>query len=434
MSSDAPSACRSSPTSAWVAVALLTTCNALCVVDRQALSLLASPIRADASLSDIQIGLLQGPALTLLFLLAGLPLGRLADAVSRRLLITVGMVAWSLSVATFALAPGFPAMFLARSCAALGEALLVPASCSLFAELFGARRLGVVMAVFVTGAVLGNGAGMVLAGALHALWASSGFAGAAGEGTAAWRLTFASLAAPGLIAAAAVAGLVPDAARGRDGRVRRLSRELPAWIWRGRGFYLPLLAAYICFSVAVNAFLAWTPSYAVRELGLSPAAAGAQLGLLLLAGGAVAPAAFGCVADRLHGRWGDLAGVRLLGVAMVLASLVALVAFRGLSPGPRWPGVGALAILLLGPGLLVTLVAQITTPPWLRGQMIAVITLFGYLIGQNAGALLPPLLASRAGGIGSLGSSLTLVISGAAALAAVGCFLVRRPAVEGCEP
>ena len=64
----------------------------LSFIDRQILTLLVDPIKNDLGLSDFDISLLHGFAFAIFFSLAGLPLGRLADHQSRRIIIGIGIL------------------------------------------------------------------------------------------------------------------------------------------------------------------------------------------------------------------------------------------------------------------------------------------------------------------------------------------------------
>ena len=98
----APSAAQAawpSPARAWWTVAVLTFTYIVSFVDRTILSLLIEPIKADLSLNDTQIGLLQGMAFAVFYAVMGLPLGWIADRVSRRGLIAAGAALWCAATA-----------------------------------------------------------------------------------------------------------------------------------------------------------------------------------------------------------------------------------------------------------------------------------------------------------------------------------------------
>src|SRR3546814_7997733 len=77
-------------------VVVLTMIFSLSSIDRGIIPLLVEPIRADLGLSDVQMSLLLGLSFVLLFSLCALPAGYLADIMSRRLLIAISTVFWSI--------------------------------------------------------------------------------------------------------------------------------------------------------------------------------------------------------------------------------------------------------------------------------------------------------------------------------------------------
>ena len=58
---------------AWLAVVLVTVGFTLSYCDRHVLSLLVTPIKADLGISDTRMGLLQGLAFSLFYVIASLP-------------------------------------------------------------------------------------------------------------------------------------------------------------------------------------------------------------------------------------------------------------------------------------------------------------------------------------------------------------------------
>src|SRR5206468_8189763 len=76
--------------SALYMVGILTMIYVFSFIDRQILSLIADPIKRDLQISDTLMSLLMGISFVFFYTLFGIPLGRLADAKSRRTIITVG--------------------------------------------------------------------------------------------------------------------------------------------------------------------------------------------------------------------------------------------------------------------------------------------------------------------------------------------------------
>ena len=60
-------------------------------IDRQILALLVTPIKASLDLSDFEIGLVQGPAFSVFFCLAAIPVGWMIDRYERRMIVIAGV-------------------------------------------------------------------------------------------------------------------------------------------------------------------------------------------------------------------------------------------------------------------------------------------------------------------------------------------------------
>src|SRR3990167_1854875 len=75
----------------FVVVVILSAVYSVNYIDRQIVSILLDPIKAEFGVSDTVLGLLAGPAFALFYATVGVPLAMLADRVNRKRLI-----AWSL--------------------------------------------------------------------------------------------------------------------------------------------------------------------------------------------------------------------------------------------------------------------------------------------------------------------------------------------------
>src|ERR1700720_4932989 len=80
---------------AWFVLGILFAINTMNFFDRQIIGALAEPIRKEWGLSDSALGAL-GTAFTLLYAFVGIPLGRLSDRTSRKRILSVAVLLWSL--------------------------------------------------------------------------------------------------------------------------------------------------------------------------------------------------------------------------------------------------------------------------------------------------------------------------------------------------
>src|SRR6516225_1782664 len=189
-----PSASR-----AWWAVGVFCIAAILSYSDRQILSLLVDPIRADLHITDAQVGLLQGAAFSLIYAVAGVALGRAADVMPRRLVIVAGVLVWSVGTLACGYANSFGSLFAARAAVGIGEAALAPAATSIIADSFRAHRRGAGIGVFLMGMVVGAGGALALGGFILQAAQSGALAGVPVLGALApWRAGLVVLGLAGL--------------------------------------------------------------------------------------------------------------------------------------------------------------------------------------------------------------------------------------------
>ena len=108
-------------TYAWYAVAVFNIALISSFIDRQILSLLVGPIKADLQISDTEMSLLMGFAFALFYVFVAIPIARLADIKSRRLIIGVGIALWSLMTVMCGIAKNYWQLFIARVGIGVGE-------------------------------------------------------------------------------------------------------------------------------------------------------------------------------------------------------------------------------------------------------------------------------------------------------------------------
>ena len=110
---------------------LVALTNAVSLLDRQILAILAPAIKHDLNVGDAEMGLLFGTVFALFYALFSLPLGRLADGWTRTRLLAISLVVWSAATALGGLASSFGVLAASRLGVGIGEAASQPAGTSL---------------------------------------------------------------------------------------------------------------------------------------------------------------------------------------------------------------------------------------------------------------------------------------------------------------
>src|SRR5579871_4293367 len=99
--------------SATFAIATLFAINILNFYDRNVAGAVVEPMRKEFHLNDFQIGLLT-TAMTVLYAIIGVPLGRVADVWSRKRLLALGVTVWSALTAFTYFAGNYSMLLISR--------------------------------------------------------------------------------------------------------------------------------------------------------------------------------------------------------------------------------------------------------------------------------------------------------------------------------
>jgi MFS family permease len=204
---------------AGYALALVALTNAISLLDRNILAILAPRIKHDLGIGDAEMGLLYGTVFALFYALFSLPLGRLADGWVRTRLLAIALSFWSLATALAGFAQGFALLALSRLGVGIGEGAAQPAGFSLVFDRYAKPRRGFATAVIAAAIALGLGGSSVLGGVAADWWDHLHAGGAAPLGLKGWQFAFLVAAAPGFILAALL-WRMPEPPRGElDGIV-----------------------------------------------------------------------------------------------------------------------------------------------------------------------------------------------------------------------
>jgi MFS transporter, Spinster family, sphingosine-1-phosphate transporter len=186
------------PRGARYALVLVALTNAMSLLDRQILAILAPAIKADLKIGDAEMGLLFGTVFALFYALFSLPIGRLSDGWTRTKLLAISIGFWSAATAFGGLASSFAMLALSRLGVGIGEAATQPAGTSLIYDYWPKQRRGFVMAVLASAIALGIGGSLILGG-LTADWWNKAYPDAGLRG---WQFALLVAAAPGFILSA----------------------------------------------------------------------------------------------------------------------------------------------------------------------------------------------------------------------------------------
>lgn len=171
----------------WGVVALFTLIYILSFVDRQIVAVLGTQIRDSLSLSNFQIGLLYGPAFSFIYAFSGIPMGRIADVTSRKLMICLGLMIWSLMTVISGFATSFAMLIGARLFVGVSQAMLSPAVYSYLADTFSEKQRATVFSIYASGIFIGIGLSFLAGGTISLNYD--------------WRMAMIAVGLPGIILA-----------------------------------------------------------------------------------------------------------------------------------------------------------------------------------------------------------------------------------------
>lgn len=354
---------------------LLTLIAGVAAIDRQILFVLVEGIRHEFQLSDKQIGALTGMAFAITFVVASIPIARLADRRPRRLVIGAAVSLWSVMTALSGLAQNFTMLFTARVGVGLGEAGAAAPSQALISDMFPPRQRATAMSIYLIGAPVGVAVGLGLGG-----WILQHHG---------WRWALVAAGVPGIVLGPLMLFTVRDIAKGAaDGITRTFAQ--PSLIATARAIggirSLPwLMAGATLQALLATGLMNWIPAFLQRSHGLSPAMIGASLGAAVGAGQLIGHIAGGPLSDWLGRR--DLRWPLWLGAFLcLLAGMLALGAFAG-PVATFFPLIG-LQIFVSGLFSSPLLSLVVSLPPvWARATTVAAMFMVMQLIGMGLGPM-----------------------------------------------
>ncbi len=403
---------------AWYVVGLLIALSIFSNVDRMIIALLAPALERDLHITDTGLGLLLGVGFTLVYTLATIPFATWADRGSRRRVICVGAVIWSVMTVLSAFASDAFTFALCRAGLAIGEAALSPAAIALISDLFGKQRRSLptslyvsVTSIMITGALAVGAAAYDLAERLTGVL-----------GLAPWRLTLVFCGLPGILIALTFFATVREppktASTAREAQAADL-RAVLGEVWSRRAIYIPLYLAVAAMLTFVSGLGAWMPTYLIRAFQLSPPETGYLIGVIGVPASLLGAFIWPFVAGRVSKRTADQGPYVCLVLAMVaVAPMLGAMPYLG-TFGFVLGMFAAAKMLLANSTIMPPLILTEASPAMTRGRIIA-FYLFAMNFGFSLGPVLVPLLAKLwAGEPDAIGRALAALAFGLAPTSAL---------------
>jgi MFS family permease len=359
---------------AQYALFVLFGINLMNFYDRQIPAAVTELLRLEWQLNDTQLGVL-ATAFTLIYAVAGVPLGRLADRGARTKVLAYGVTFWSVLTAASGLAVNYGTMFAARLGVGIGEASCSPAANSLIGDLYPAQRRARAISIFMLGLPIGIFLSNLISGSLAQAYN--------------WRVPFFVAVIPGLLLAvfalrirepkrgAAESYQISAAAAPIESPYRSVL-SIPTMWWIILSGALHNFNAY-----AVNAFM---PAFLGRYHGLSLQQANTISAFVLGAVGVVGLLAGGWGADWMRSKRAN--GRLLLSAVSLAVSTPCVYLALGQPKGSMLP-----FIILMGIGWMLIYVYYVTVypaiqdvvEPGLRGTAMALYFFAMYVLGGSFG-------------------------------------------------
>lgn len=292
----------------YYVLGILTIVYAVNFIDRQLLVILQESIKAELLLSDKQLGLLSGFTFAVFYVLAGIPIARLADSGNRRNIVAVSLSIWSLMTAVSGFVGNYIQLLLARIGVGVGEAGCSPPAHSMVSDIFPPEKRAAAMSFYSIGINVGIMFGFLLGGYLSDVFG--------------WRTAFVVVGLPGVALAVLMRLSVAEPQRGFSEH-RQVKDAAAPFLVTVRAVFSQRFLVHMSLGAGVSAlagygFVNWSASYYIRTYQVSASEAGTVLAMGVGVLGAVGTFFWGYMSDRFatkHAKWYAI----LPGIAMLMA-------------------------------------------------------------------------------------------------------------------
>lgn len=349
-------------------------------LDRLIMTIIQEPIKLEMGLTDLQLGLLTGPAFGILYGVSAIPIARLADRYNRINILSLSLAAWSGFTMLCAATSSYIQIFISRMAVGVSEGGGAPSVYSLIGDYFAPRQRGFATAVL--------GMSTPIAGFIAPL------VGAYVAQQYGWRWAFVALGVPGILIAIMFKLTVVDP---REAGSVEKSEATPEpvkagkflsdmkWLFTNKAFISIFIASMMAGAVMISTLL-FTGSFLLRKFNMTLQEAGLVLSVGLGVGGLCGALLGGWASDRFSGANGrSYMFVPAVGAAgagslyfvaysvptweMAAVFVIAATVFQTMKNGPNFAAIQTLvpanmratasAVLLLG----ISMIGSSIGPP-----------------------------------------------------------------------
>jgi MFS family permease len=277
-----------------VILALFTGLNLLNYLDRFVLAAVIDPIQKELGISNAWAGAL-APVFIVGYVLTSPIFGWLADRGSRKGLIAIGVLVWSVGTFGTGLAHTLPMLLLMRVIVGVGEASYATIAPTIIDDLAPPAQKSRWLAIFYVATPIGSALGYVVGGQLESLWG--------------WRSAFLVCGGPGIILAILCLFIV-EPERKKLSEKANLVEDVKHLVKAPS--YVHAVLGYAAYTFAVGGFAFWAPTFLIRTFNLSLKFSTRYFGIVTVLGGTVGTALGGWISDHMAAKRGgdDKAVVR----------------------------------------------------------------------------------------------------------------------------
>lgn len=229
-------------------VALLTGLNFLNYLDRFIVAAVLPRIQADLQLNNFEGGLLATVFLLGYFVTSPI-FGKLGDRVSRKRLITFGVLTWSAATIASGLASNLAVLILARVAVGVGEASYATLAPTIIDDISPPDKKGKMLAIFFLATPVGSALGYLLGGFIQGIWG--------------WRAAFFVGGGPGIFLALLCLA-IHEPVRAHLAEAKTKLSETIARLFR-IPLYRRAVLGYCAHTAAIGAFAFWAPTFLAQR-------------------------------------------------------------------------------------------------------------------------------------------------------------------------